>query len=363
MVRKFLKRFISENTVRKIEGFRDQFKTSIIPFFSKSSFLSSVYFNLFSGAFKREYRAVMSGMANYQKESQTEQQTQYKLRRNTHRIEKGLLMRPMKNVFARDFIYETVQVYQAALQNGQLSDPCELEWSHDVLTEYFHKVGSDPEVDKARALFKTIQPALDQEVEQKIPYSLGEKKQYVDYEEFLKLANSRKSVRWFLKKPVPRESLDKAVELASKAPSACNRQAFEYFIIDDQDLAQKVVKIPGGARGVEENIPVVVAVVGKLRAYQQEYDRHIIYIDGSLSAMSFILALETLGLSSCVINWPDKASNDNQATRLLSLLPDERVIMLIAVGYGDPEGKVAFSQRKSLPLMRRYISNHLAKAD
>ena len=39
---------------------------------------------------------------------------------------------------------------------------------------------------------------------------------------------------------------------------------------------------------------------------------------------------------------------------LLNLEPDERVVLLIAVGYPDPEGMVATSRKKSLERLRRY---------
>ena len=41
-------------------------------------------------------------------------------------------------------------------------------------------------------------------------------------------------------------------------------------------------------------------------------------------------------------------------TELLHLDPDERPIMLVAFGYPDPEGAVAFSQKKPVPEARTY---------
>jgi nitroreductase len=95
-------------------------------------------------------------------------------------------------------------------------------------------------------------------------------------------------------------------------------------------------------------------VVGNLSGYARERDRHIIYIDGGLASMSFMLALETLGLSSCGINWPDIPKKEEEMASLLNLDPHERVVMLIAVGYPDPDGMVASSQKKDLDLIRRY---------
>jgi len=40
--------------------------------------------------------------------------------------------------------------------------------------------------------------------------------------------------------------------------------------------------------------------------------------------------------------------------KALSLAVDDRPVMLIALGYPDPEGMVPFSQKKSLDELRSY---------
>jgi nitroreductase len=70
--------------------------------------------------------------------------------------------------------------------------------------------------------------------------------------------------------------------------------------------------------------------------------------------MAFMLALETLGLASSAINWPDFEPLEARMQKALNLDYDERVIMLIAVGYPDPDGMVAWSEKKSLDVLRRY---------
>jgi nitroreductase len=78
------------------------------------------------------------------------------------------------------------------------------------------------------------------------------------------------------------------------------------------------------------------------------------YIDASLAAMAFQLALETRGVGSCCINWPDVEEQEAAMARALRLAPHERVVLCLSVGYPDPEGLVAFSQKKSLDEIRSY---------
>ena len=70
--------------------------------------------------------------------------------------------------------------------------------------------------------------------------------------------------------------------------------------------------------------------------------------------MTFMLTLETLGLSSCPINWPDVAGFETNIRKTLNLDLVERPIMLISCGYPDKEAKVPFSEKKDLDEIRSF---------
>ena len=190
--------------------------------------------------------------------------------------------------------------------------------------------------------------------EEKIPFSLTTKNPPVQYDAFLKLTQSRRSVRRFLPKPVPRDLIDQAILAAVQSPSSCNRLPYEFRVIDDEKMVKEVSTIPMGTKGFADNIPVIIAVVGHLDAFFNERDRHLIYIDASLASMAMVLSFETMGLSTCCLNWPDIPKRDNSIKKVLNLQLKNRVIMLLAVGWADPEGKVAYSEKKPLDLIRKY---------
>jgi nitroreductase len=325
-------------------------------FFSSGDRLSSAYYAFVNAAFRREHRGVLGGQARYHARVKAVGGSSWVLRRNVHRLEKGIIMRPRRSVFARDYIEQTVQSYAAltGLSGDMSIDPGELQWARDVLTEFFSITGPDPSLDRARARFTTIVSTQYQGTRM-VPYAKSEAvKASVSYEEFLKLCQQRRSVRWYQNRPVPRELIDQAIRAAAQAASACNRQPFTFRVFDDPDLVQQVAAIPGGTAGFRQQFPAIVVIVGDLSAFFDERDRHLIYIDGSLAAMSFTLALETLGVSSCLINWPDTAGQDRLMARLLRLERWERVVMLCSVGYADPEGMIPFSQKKLLDTIRSY---------
>lgn len=329
-----------------------------LPIAGVSGRLASLFYATVSAAFGREHRAVVHGIRRYKELTRTASQTNYQLRRNVHRLEKGLIMRPRRPVFAADYIGQTVTAYRrvavAGASDPALVDPDELRWAHDVLAEYFAAVGHDRAVDRARSEFASA-PDLEEIDARFIPYRRAlDEEPPIGVEALMALAHRRRSVRWFLPLPVPHDLVDRALEVAAQSPSACNRQPFEFRIFDDPPLVRTIAAVPLGTKGFADNLPMIAVVVGRLHAFRTERDRHLIYIDGGLAVMSFILALEAEGLSSCCINWADLPAQERDIMRILNLQQDERVVMMIGIGYPDPDGLVPYSQKKPLDLLRRY---------
>jgi nitroreductase len=326
-----------------------------------SGFTSIAIARLVAGCgscFSRESHSVLYGIKRYYQMGREPIHSSALLRRNTHRLEKGLVMRPRRPVFAADYIADTVGCYGLCLgsaQAGRAFNRVELQWAHNVLQEYFNSVQSHPVIDQARAKFAALPHPAVPAHPPLVPYRRAlELPLKISYDDLLELAQRRRSVRWFQQRTVPRELIDKAILVGGLAPSACNRQPFEFRVYDDPALVKKIVELPGGVSGYSHNVPVVVVVIGQLRNFKGETDRHLIYIDGSLAIMGFLFGLETQGLSSCCINWPDIEEKEVRMAQLLGLSPDERTVMLVALGFPEPEGKVPYSAKKPLEILRSY---------
>lgn len=320
---------------------------------------SLAYSVLGIASFNREQYAVLRGRRDYYRNLSRNRKTRTELRRNTHRLEKGILMRPRRPVFALDYLDETIEFYERAVAQRDAPsavDDGELAWAHNVLAGYFGIVSTDnPVVAQAQARFEATHAVYHPKTSDKVPYMRAHgANSAARYDDLLTLAMQRRSVRWFLSRPVPRDLVDKALLVARQSPSACNRLPYEFRIFDDSEMVTKVASIPFGAAGYGHQVPTIAVLVGRLNHYFSPRDRHVIYVDASLAAMSFMLALETLGLASSVINWPDFEPLEHKMQKTLGLDHDERVIMLLAIGYADPEGLVAYSEKKPLDVLRRY---------
>ena len=161
-------------------------------------------------------------------------------------------------------------------------------------------------------------------------------------------------MRWFRPEPVPRALFERALAVAAQSPSACNRQPFVFRVFDDAAMVRAVADTAMGTRGYAHNVPMIAVLVGQQRHFFDARDRHLVYIDGALAAMALVLALETLGLASCLVNWPDIEAREAALAALIGLEADERPVMLIAIGHPDPDGLVPFSAKKAPGDLLRY---------
>ena len=355
-----VKRMLPAALITKFRGWMSRLDLLLVRFFSLHPLLAGIYYILLSRRFDKEHLAVLKGRLRYAESQQEYVRSSALLRRNTHRLEKGLIMRPRRSVFAEEFITETVRAYQQAMLSPDFCSD-ELKWAKDVLDAYFSVVADTVTIKKARANYEQIK------IDESSIINDGNAGYYRPYTQFNAPLNGisfqqlemlytrRRSVRWYKDLSVHEDVIRKAVDIASLAPSACNRQPYRFLVATDKANAVTLAKCAGGTVGFAENLPSLVVVVGDLSAYPFERDRHLIYIDGSLASMQFMLALETLGLSSCPINWPDVDLSERRIRKVVQLAPYERVVMLIAVGYADETGGIAYSQKKKSSLLMENV--------
>lgn len=333
----------------------------LIPFCRRNRFLSSLYYCFFSKEFAREHQKVLNGKHSHYLALKENKPNEFFLRREIHRLEKGLIMKERRPVFAVDYISGIVENYkilcEAHHKDSSTVDSDLIYWANSVIKTYFNSVDNHPVIEQAKKTFSDVNHLTNGSAnsEDLVPF-IRSVREYnsIRFEDLYKLAWQRRSVRWYLDKEVSRELIEKAISIATLSPSACNRQPFEFRIFDVAEKKNLVGAVPMGIKGFYTNVPVFVVVVGKLSAYISERDRHVMYIDCGLASMSFMFALETLGLSSMPVNWPDIEALERKMEKIIDLEDDERPLMLIGVGYADPNEKIPYSQKKSPGYLIRY---------
>lgn len=165
---------------------------------------------------------------------------------------------------------------------------------------------------------------------------------------------SRYSLREFKEKCVDEEIIKRAIHLAMKTPSVCNRQAWHVYHTTDPLIKEKALKYQAGNRGFGDMIPNLMIVTTDLKAFMPGQEHYQHWIDGGLFSMSLIYALHSLGVASCCLNWSQSPANDMLLRSLVDIKQSHTVIMMLAVGWPDAENNVCISARR--PLEEVYTS-------
>ena len=178
---------------------------------------------------------------------------------------------------------------------------------------------------------------------------------------FLELVNRRQSVRRYEpNRRIPREILERCLEAARLAPSACNSQPWSFVVVDDpvQVRALAVESCghpPYGMNQFAADASVLIAVVTekmKLAARLGAQFRGVQYslVDLGIACEHLVLQAAEEGIGSCWIGWFDEAA----VKRRLAIPRAKKVDLLIALGYAADE-TVRPKLRKPLDDIRRYV--------
>lgn len=168
---------------------------------------------------------------------------------------------------------------------------------------------------------------------------------------FESLLNSRHSIRYFSKETVAKETIEKALKLAQKTPSACNRQSWHTHVFQGEESIN-LIKWQGGSHGFENEIRTSILVTANLKAFLY-YELHQAYIDGGLYAMNLINALHSLGLGTIPLSC---GFTHDKLKKLVDFdIPQNEVpIVIIGVGNLLENFNIAISKRKDIGQTNRF---------
>jgi len=174
---------------------------------------------------------------------------------------------------------------------------------------------------------------------------------------FLNLVKKRSSTRRFAPRPVARDALERCIEAARLAPSACNTQPWHFVIADDpalkETLADAIFAGPYAMNAFARPAGALVAVIaenpGGLTQVGGWLRKTPFYlIDVGCATEHFILQATEEGLGTCWIGWFDEKA----AKRLLEIPADKRICAIIAVGH--PDGPPKEKKRKDTSAICRF---------
>ncbi|MEH6704701.1 MAG: nitroreductase family protein [Galbibacter orientalis] len=159
---------------------------------------------------------------------------------------------------------------------------------------------------------------------------------------------SRYSLREFSDEKVNDEVVQRAIKLAMKTPSVCNRHPWKIYYSSDFDVVQKALLHQNGNRPFGKKVQSLLIITTDLKAFFAGAEHYQHWIDGGLISMSVMYALHSLGVSSCPLNWSQTPKNDKKLRAELNIASNHTIIMMLAIGYPDIDNMVCSSARRPI---------------
>jgi nitroreductase len=158
----------------------------------------------------------------------------------------------------------------------------------------------------------------------------------------------RYSIRQFSATPVDEGLIERAVRMAQKTPSVCNRESGRVFLVSEKACAAKLLAFQNGNRGFGEQADKLLIITASVDCFLTVGERNQCWIDGGLFSMSVIYALHSLGLGTCCLNWSVEPATDRSLKRSAGIPENHAIIMMLAVGHLPEKLRVAASARRPL---------------
>ena len=154
--------------------------------------------------------------------------------------------------------------------------------------------------------------------------------------ETLKALATRRSTREFLDRSVETEKIKKILSAGMSGPSAVNARPFEFIVVEDKEMLQKMADGNGRAANPLRGAALGILVCGNLEnAYSGAPDYWT--VDCTIACQNMILAAHDMGVGSVWLGtYPQ--SNKMQAQSEIFSLPEHIIPhSIIAFGYAKVE--------------------------
>lgn len=185
---------------------------------------------------------------------------------------------------------------------------------------------------------------------------------------------SRRSIRAFIDRPIPKEAIEEILEAARYAPSAFNKQPWRFIVISNKDI---ILRLSGIIRGITQKIarllPLLSIIQPELRdsrvaaaikktlagsgdtvfygaplliliAAHKKAGRYAAR-DCSLAAENMMLYANSAGIGSCFIGRADLLAMSKRWRKMLGLPPHHRIHAALVFGYASAAGDAPAPQR------------------
>ena len=249
-----------------------------------------------------------------------------------HVIEKGLCMPNRRLRFGRERLMMLIEKCDGYYKHFGVDS--QLAYAIAIIKEYdeLHKSEKyeldsqlQSKIDMLLRSFPNIQAAKQVSYTREQYFS----KTAASFDEFSK---SRHSMRHFSGN-IPLETIEKAIDLAKNAPSACNKQPVRVYIVSDTMNVKQVLDMQQGNRGFGQTIDKVLIVTTQFSGCTRYSERYMPFMDAGIFTMNLLYSLHYYHVGAIPLVWLNSKKRDMELRKLVGISSDE--IPAIIVGTGD----------------------------
>jgi nitroreductase len=177
----------------------------------------------------------------------------------------------------------------------------------------------------------------------------------MEYENLLELVKKRRSIRRFRHEAIPDDYIDKIIEVARYAPSGFNTQPWEFIVVKDKELRNKIVDLLPQSDLTAENdfriAPVYIIELGDPRTKSglpeiirnnESMNEPILISSLANSFIYMNLAATSLGLRCQWVSIVSSPYVESELKKLIGIPDLFEVYDMLALGYpaAEPEPKL-----------------------
>ena len=155
---------------------------------------------------------------------------------------------------------------------------------------------------------------------------------------------SRRSIRKYKTRSVPKEALKRILEAGRYAPSAANKQPWHFILITEQKIKELLSKGKWNSF-IKDSAFTIVGCAYEGNIFARRWST----VDTTISLQNMVIAAWSMGIGSCWVGDFEEA----EVRKILHVPRRWRIISLISFGYPDETPKV--TPRKSL---KKIVNNN-----
>lgn len=145
---------------------------------------------------------------------------------------------------------------------------------------------------------------------------------------------SRVSIRKFQDKPVEREKIEQLLRAAMAAPSAGNQQPWEFYVIADRAMLDRLSTVSPYA-GCTKNAPVAIVAAYREALWAPMYAQ----IDMSIAMENLWLACEEQGLGGVWLGIAPIEERMRAVEQIVDIPEGQRAFAVFPLGYPAEQRK------------------------